>query len=130
MQRWVSDLNRCYRATRALHEQDFDPAGFEWVDFRDGDNSVISFLRKARSDASTALVVCNLTPVPRLGYVAGVPRGGYWRELLNSDAREYGGSGMGNLGGVHAAAVATHGRPCSVTLTLPPLSVLVLESAG
>jgi 1,4-alpha-glucan branching enzyme len=125
---WVRDLNRCYRATPALHEQDFDSAGFEWVDFHDADESVISFLRKARSDGSVALVVCNLTPVPRHGYLTGVPRGGYWRELLNSDAAAYGGSGMGNLGGVHATDVPAHGRPHSVTLTLPPLSVLVLES--
>jgi len=125
---WVRDLNRCYRATPALHEQDFDPAGFEWVDFRDGENSVISFLRKARSDDSMVLVVCNLTPVPRLNYLAGVPRDGWWREMLNSDAREYGGSGMGNMGGVHAAGVPVHGRPCSIALTLPPLSVLVFRS--
>jgi len=87
----------------------------------------VSFLRKARSDGSLVLVILNLTPVPRRNYLTGVPRGGYWRELLNSDAREYGGSGEGNLGGVHAAGIPAHGRPCSVALTLPPLSVLLLE---
>jgi 1,4-alpha-glucan branching enzyme len=127
---WVRDLNRYYRATPALHEQDFDAAGFEWVDFRDGEHSVLSFLRKARSDGSAVLVICNFTPLPRANYVVGVPGGGYWREALNSDAREYGGSGMGNLGGAHAVPVPAHGRPYSLTLTLPPLSVLLLESRG
>jgi 1,4-alpha-glucan branching enzyme len=124
----VRDLNRCYRAIPALYERDFDQGGFEWVDFRDGENSVVSFVRKARSDGSMVLAILNLTPVPRLNYVSGVPRGGYWREVLNSDAREYGGSGMGNLGGVHATAVSAHGRPCSIALTLPPLAVLLFES--
>ncbi|HKA44700.1 MAG TPA: 1,4-alpha-glucan branching protein GlgB [Burkholderiales bacterium] len=127
---WIRDLNRYYRATRALHEQDFEPGGFEWVDFRDGDNSVVSFLRKARSDASMVLVICNFTPIPRPSYVVGVPYAGYWREALNSDARDYGGSGMGNLGGAHAVPATAHGRPYSLTLTLPPLSVLLLENPG
>ena len=127
---WVRDLNRYYRATPALYEQDFDPGGFEWIDFRDGHNSVVSFLRKARSNGSVALVICNFTPVPRLNYVVGVPRGGYWREALNSDAGEYGGSGMGNFGGAHAVPVEAHGRPFSLALTLPPLSVLIFESQG
>jgi len=76
------------------------------------------------------LVICNLTPLPRANYVVGVPHGGYWCEALNSDAREYGGSGMGNLGGAHAVPVPAHGRPHSLTLTLPPLSVLLLENPG
>jgi 1,4-alpha-glucan branching enzyme len=126
----VRDLNRYYRATPALYEQDFDPGGFEWIDFRDSHNSVLSFIRKARSNRSVALVICNLTPVPRLNYVVGVPHGGYWREALNSDAGEYGGSGMGNFGGAHAVPVEAHGRPFSLALTLPPLSVIYFESQG
>jgi 1,4-alpha-glucan branching enzyme len=125
---WVRDLNRYYRATPALYEQDFDAAGFEWVDFHDAQHSVVSFLRKARSDGSLVLVVCNFTPEPRVNYLVGVPRGGYWREALNSDAREYGGSGLGNFGGAHAVPVEAHGRSHSLTLTLPPLAVLMLEN--
>jgi 1,4-alpha-glucan branching enzyme len=130
VQDWVRDLNRCYRGSPALYEQDFEPGGFEWIDFHDGQNSVLSFVRKARSDASLMLVILNLTPVPRLNYVVGVPRGGYWREALNSDAADYGGSGMGNLGGAHASDQPAHGRPHSLTITLPPLSVLYFENRG
>jgi 1,4-alpha-glucan branching enzyme len=127
---WVRDLNRYHRSAPALYEQDFDAAGFEWIDSNDAHNSVLSFIRKPRSAAPLVLAVCNLTPVPRQGYVLGVPRGGRWREVLNSDASFYGGSGMGNAGGVHAREEPMHGRPFSVALTLPPLSVLVFESEG
>ncbi|HEY6863089.1 MAG TPA: 1,4-alpha-glucan branching protein GlgB, partial [Burkholderiales bacterium] len=125
---WVRDLNRYHRSAPALYEQDFDSAGFEWIDHNDAQNSVLSYIRKPRSHAPTVLVVCNLTPVPRWGYVLGVPRGGWWREVLNSDASCYFGSGMGNAGGVHARAEAAHGRPFSLSLTLPPLSVVIFES--
>jgi 1,4-alpha-glucan branching enzyme len=125
---WVRDLNRYHRSAPALYEQDFDAAGFEWIDSNDAHNSVLSFIRKPRSAAPVVLAVCNLTPVPRPGYVLGVTRGGRWREVLNSDASCYGGSGVGNAGGVHARAEPMHGRPFSVMLTLPPLSVLLLES--
>ncbi|MEO8740472.1 MAG: 1,4-alpha-glucan branching protein GlgB [Casimicrobiaceae bacterium] len=121
--RWVSDLNARYRMEPALHEIDFDRAGFEWIDDRDSEASVIAFLRRSRN-GSPLLVVCNFTPVPRMNYVVGVPTGGRWRELLNSDAVVYGGSGMGNLGGVQSAPVAAHGRFHSLTMTLPPLSTL------
>ena len=123
LQRWVKDLNHLYRREPALHELDFDPAGFEWVDFRDAEKSIISFLRRGRR-GPPLLVVCNFTPVPRYGYRIGVPAGGYWREVLNSDAREYGGSGQGNLGGVWADPIPWHGRPFSLSLTLPPLGCL------
>jgi 1,4-alpha-glucan branching enzyme len=126
LQRWVADLNRLYRGEPALHEVDFDPAGFEWVDCHDADESVLSYLRRPRRGAPV-LVVCNFTPVPRHNYVVGVPCGGWWRELANSDAPLYGGSGMGNLGGVEAAPVPAHGRFHSLTLTLPPLSVVLLK---
>ena len=123
IQKWLADLNRCYRSEPALHELDCDPAGFEWIDCRDADSSIVSLLRKGRGGERMVLIVCNFTPVARLNYQVGVPRGGFWRELLNSDAREYGGSGLGNMGGVEAAPVAAHGRHFSLALALPPLSI-------
>ncbi len=127
MQSWVRDLNRCYRDTPALYELDFSPDGFEWLDCSDAEASVIAFLRKARSHAGEVLVVCNFTPVVRESYRVGVPRGGLWRERLNSDAREYGGGGQGNLGTVEAAPLASHGHFHSLSLRLPPLGVLYLQ---
>ncbi|HPW18458.1 MAG TPA: 1,4-alpha-glucan branching protein GlgB [Candidatus Aminicenantes bacterium] len=127
VQRWVRDLNALYRREPALHELDFDPAGFEWVDFNDVDHSVISYLRKGRTTPDLVLVVCNFTPVARDDYRVGVPAGGTWKELLNSDAAEYGGTGRGNLGAVKAAARPQHGRSHSLRLTLPPLGVLVFK---
>jgi 1,4-alpha-glucan branching enzyme len=130
LRRWVRDLNRLYRAERALHETDFDPAGFEWVDCGDADQSVISFLRKARTTGDLLLVAANFTPVPRHDYLLGVPRGGRWEEVLNGDSREYGGSGMGNLGGVNAKDAPMHGRSRSVRVTLPPLAAVVFRRRG
>jgi 1,4-alpha-glucan branching enzyme len=127
VQRWVRDLNHFYRATPALYEQDFAQDGFEWVDCNDADSSVLSFLRKDHSRGTVLLVICNFTPVLRSNYRVGVPRGGTWRECLNSDARDYGGSGQGNQGAVVADDHSTHGRPHSLTLTLPPLGVLFLS---
>ena len=126
MQRWIADLNRVYRAEPALYEVDFDPAGFEWIDASDHVSSTLSYLRRSR-DGQMVLVLCNFTPVPRHNYVVGVPAAGYWREIANSDAREYGGSGMGNLGGATTQPVPAHGRMQSLTLTLPPLSTLLLK---
>jgi 1,4-alpha-glucan branching enzyme len=128
IKRWVADLNACYRATPALYEVDFDRAGFEWIDNNDSEASVLSFLRKSRA-GTPLVVVCNFTPLPRHNYVVGAPHGGFWRERLNSDAGIYGGSGIGNLGGVEAAPVSAQGRSHSLTLTLPPLAVLFLEPA-
>jgi 1,4-alpha-glucan branching enzyme len=130
LQRWVADLNRLYRAEPALYEVDFDQAGFEWIDCHDAEESVIGFVRKPRGAGSPVLVACNFTPRPRPNYVLGVPRVGFWRELLNSDATLYGGSGMGNFGGAESAPVAAHGRFHSVTLTLPPLTVIFLKHEG
>jgi 1,4-alpha-glucan branching enzyme len=127
LQHWVADLNRLYRSEPALHERDLHPSGFEWVDCNDADSSVISLLRKGQSPEEVVLIVCNFTPVPRLNYRVGAPSGGYWRELLNSDAVEYGGSGWGNLGGVEAAPIPLHGRSHSLTLTLPALSALYFK---
>lgn len=128
MQRWIEQLNRIYSEQPALHHLDNEPAGFEWIDCNDNSGSTISLLRKGGSPTQTIVVVCNFTPVPRQNYSLGVPSGGYWRELLNSDAKEYGGSGMGNLGGVHAFQEPAHGRPYSIKLTLPPLGALFLKA--
>jgi len=128
VQAWMEQLNRFYRHEPAMHVLDNEPAGFEWVDANDNATSTISLLRKSESPQDTVLVVCNFTPVPRIGYRVGVPHGGYWRELLNSDAREYAGSGMGNLGGVQAEEIPTHGRPFSLKLTLPPLAALFFKA--
>jgi 1,4-alpha-glucan branching enzyme len=126
VQRLVGELNALYRHENALHEIDFAAQGFEWVENRDAHTTVISFLRKPRQ-GPPVLVVCNLTPVPRNNYQLGVPAPGRWRELLNTDSRDYGGSGWGNLGGVESAPITSHGRRHTLTLTLPPLAVLVLK---
>ena len=126
VRRLVADLNRLYRHEPALHELDFSGEGFEWIEAHDADRTVLVFLRKSRRGA-TLLVACNLTPLPREHYVVGVPLPGFWREALNTDARDYGGSGWGNLGGVETQARGSHGRPHSVSLTLPPLSTLFLR---
>ncbi len=123
LQNWVADLNRIYRSEPAMHELDFDWQGFDWIDCNDSDQSVISLVRKGKSQEEVVLVVCNFTPVPRYDYRIGVPTGGFWRELLNSDAGDYGGSGLGNFGGVHADEISHHGQPYSVNLNLPPLAI-------
>jgi 1,4-alpha-glucan branching enzyme len=127
MEKWVADLNRLYQAEPALHELDCNPAGFEWVDAHDADASVLTFLRKGRAAEALMLVVCNVTPLVRGSYRVGVPCGGFWKERLNSDGWEYGGSGVGNLGGVEAAAEPCHERPWSLSLTLPPLAVCFFQ---
>jgi 1,4-alpha-glucan branching enzyme len=126
VQRLVRELNHLYRSASALHALDFSWDGFEWIDCNDGESSVITFLRKSGT-GEMMLVVCNFTPVVRTDYRVGVPCGGYWRERLNSDAIEYGGSGIGNFGGVEAAPLAAHGRFHSLALRLPPLGVLFLS---
>ncbi|MBX9811276.1 MAG: 1,4-alpha-glucan branching protein GlgB [Burkholderiales bacterium] len=128
VQRWISDLNRLYRNEPALHELDFAAEGFEWIDCDDWRTSVVSFVRKARRGGDLILAVCNFTLIPRENYAVGVPRAGYWREVLNSDAEIYGGSGMGNFGGVEAAPVGAHGRDHSLSVTLPPLAVVFFKS--
>ena len=130
IRRWIEDLNRLYRGEPALHTLDCDPNGFEWVDANDADQSVFSFIRKGTGGARPILVVLNATPVVRRNYRAGVPCGGFWREVLNGDAPEYGGSGQGNLGGVEAAPLPGHGREWSLSLTLPPLAAIFLRCDG
>src|SRR5260221_42263 len=126
LQRWVADLNRAYCDKPALHQLDFERRGFEWIDNHDSDNSILTFLRLGE-DGRAALVACNFTPVVRYAYRVGVPCAGTWREILNSDAPFYGGSGVGNMGSVVAESVAWHGREHSALLTLPPLAMVVLE---
>jgi 1,4-alpha-glucan branching enzyme len=128
LQHWLKDLNQLYREAPALYQRDFTSDGFEWVDLHDWQSSIVSYLRYGSDRRDCLLVVCNLTPVVRDNYRVGVPRGGYWRERLNSDAALYGGGNLGNGGGVHANPVAAHGRFQSLNLLLPPLSVLVFEA--
>jgi 1,4-alpha-glucan branching enzyme len=130
LQRWVQDLNQLYRNEVALHEQDFEPAGFEWIDCNDTLQSALSMMRKAYSTDDVVVVVLNFTPVPRHNYRVGVPRDGFWREVLNSDAQDYGGSGQGSLGGVEASPISAHGYPYSLNLSLPPLAAVYFKYAG
>jgi 1,4-alpha-glucan branching enzyme len=123
--RLLAHLNRSYRDVPALHAGDHRDDGFEWIDADDAPQSVLSFLRRA--DGSEVACVFNFTPVPRHNYRLGVPRAGRWRELVNTDAVDYGGSGQGNLGGVEATLAGCHGRPYSLVLTLPPLAAVFLE---
>jgi len=125
VQQLVGDLNRVYRERSELHELDVDPAGFQWVDTSDAESSVMSWLR-LDSEGNTALCIFNATPVAREHYRIGVPVRGFWRELINTDAEAYGGSGVGNLGGVETAPIPLHGREWSVSVTLPPLGMLLL----
>jgi 1,4-alpha-glucan branching enzyme len=127
VQRFIRDLNRCYRAERSLHCLDFSPDGFEWIDADDAEQSIIVFLRKSPGADAPLLVVCNFTPVPRENFLVGVAQPGYWREILNSDSRDYGGAGWGNLGGIQSGPVGAHGRTESLTLTVPPLAMVVLR---
>ena len=129
LQRWVRDLNHFYRNHPPLYEKDFTPDGFEWIDFKDADNSIISYIRKGANPDDEILIVCNFTPVSRQGYRVGVPREGFWQEVLNSDAKEYGGSGWGNFGGMHADPIPFHGKLHSLFVSLPPLSITIFERA-
>ena len=123
----VRDLNHLYQREPSLHEIDFDPAGFQWIDANDHENSVISFIRRARRHEDFTIMVVNFTPVPRHGYRVGVPQPGWYAELLNTDAAMYGGSNMGNGGGVNAEPVPSHGHPWSLSLVLPPLGSVLLK---
>lgn len=128
LQRWVEDLNRMYQREPALHELDFSAGGFEWIDCNDSQQSTLSLIRRGCAAGDLMIVVFNFTPVPRLNYRIGAPRGGGWREVLNSDAKDYGGSGWGTMGGVTAAPVPFHGRPYSITMALPPLAVIFFKN--
>ncbi len=130
VKRWVEDLNRVYRQEPALYELDFDQAGFQWIDCTDVDHSVVSFLRRGQSTDNIILVVANFTPETHPNYRVGAPRGGFWQELLNSDAPLYGGSGQGNFGGLETSPIPYHGHAESLNLTLPPLAVVFFKSEG
>ena len=125
--RWLRDLNMLYSEQPALHELDRDAAGFEWIDCKDFERSILSFIRRGRNPAELLVFACNFTPVPRQHYLIGVPQDGHWQEVLNSDAPLYGGSGQGNFGGLIAAPNPVHGRPFSLSMTLPPLGVVVFK---
>ena len=127
VQRFVRDLNRLYREVPALHQVDFGWQGFDWIDFRDCEHSVVSFLRRSDNPRGEILAVLNFTPELHISYRLGVPEGGEYEELLNSDATEYCGSGAGNLGRIRAEPVASHGHEHSLSLTVPPLSAIVLR---
>jgi 1,4-alpha-glucan branching enzyme len=130
VQRLSRDLNAAYRAHAALWEQDASPDGFRWIDANDAQGNVLSFLRFPLADSAEAgrVVACiaNFSAVPHLGYKVGLPVAGRWREVINTDAIVYGGSGTGNLGGIEAEAEPWHGLPASASITVPPLGVLWL----
>lgn len=127
VQNFVRDLNHLYKEDAALHELDFQSSGFEWIDCSDYEKSVVSFLRYSKEHKECLMIVCNFTPVVRHDYRVGVPVGGYWKEILNSDSTSYGGSGVGNLGGVEAWHTNEHGKDYTLSVTLPPLAMLVFK---
>jgi 1,4-alpha-glucan branching enzyme len=129
VQQLVKDLNRIYRNDPSLYEVDFEPSGFQWMDCSDWEQSVITFCRFSRNQERLLLCACNFTPVARTGYRVGVPRPGYYREVLNTDAALYGGGDVGNSGGVSSEPTPWHGQPHSVVLTLPPLAAVWLVPA-
>ncbi|MCL5097816.1 MAG: alpha amylase C-terminal domain-containing protein, partial [Candidatus Omnitrophica bacterium] len=122
LQRWLEDLNQFYRSEPAMHVHDCQPEGFQWINCDDAEQSTLSWLRLDGQEP--VLVLVNFTPVVRHSFRVGVPRGGFWREALNSDAQDYGGSGQGNYGGVDAAPFCWHNQPCFLTITLPPLAAV------
>jgi 1,4-alpha-glucan branching enzyme len=130
MQRFVADLNKLYQREAALWELDYDHTGFFWMDCSDVENSILSFVRQSSDGRSQILVIMNLTPVSRFGYRIGLPRGGRWSEVVNSDAQDYGGGNLGNLGGVTADEYKVHGQPFSAEFTLPPLSIVAFKAEG
>ena len=127
VQKWIRDLNTLYRNEPALFRGDFSQDGFEWIDLHDSEQSTLTFLRKNLDGDELVLVTCNFTPLVRNNYRIGVSRKGFWREISNSDARDYGGSGHGNLGGVSTVPVPFHGREHSISITLPPISILFFK---
>ena len=122
---WIRDLNSLYRNEGVLYSTDYDPKGFEWIDFGDAEKSIIAFLRS--DGKSLILAACNFTPEPRYEYRIGVPYSGYWSEILNSDSHIYGGTGHGNFGGIEAEKIQHHGRPFSLMVTLPPLCCIIFK---
>ena len=130
IRRFVGDLNRIYREQPAMHEVDFSGEGFRWIQADDAHNSVFAYLRMAKNPEDFLVVVGNFTPVVREDYHVGVPRGGFYTEILNSDAEIYGGTNTGNVGGVATKPVGHHGFEQSISLTLPPLAMIVLKPSA
>lgn len=128
VQQWVADINKLYRNEPALYEYDCNGQGYEWIDCQDSEQSILCFMRKGKEPKDYVLVVCNFTPVPRWNYRVGVPHGGFWKELLNSDGLIYGGSDMGNMGGRYSDDHYHHGRQHSISITVPPLSVVIFKA--
>jgi 1,4-alpha-glucan branching enzyme len=128
LQQWVRDLNACYRAEPALYERDDSPEGFEWIDCSDHEGNVVSFVRRSADRSNVVLFACNFAAIPRYDYRIGAPASGAWTEILNSDAEVYGGSGVGNFGSVDALEAPSHGRPFSLSLTLPPLGIVAFRA--
>jgi 1,4-alpha-glucan branching enzyme len=127
MQKWVKDVNKVYKQEAALFEDDNSWNGFEWIDCNDSDNTVLSFLRKSPSTNETIVCVYNFNPVPKRNYKVGVPKSGYWKEILNSDSENYFGSNIGNLGGVNTYDYSTHARPYTIEISLPPLAAVFFK---
>ncbi len=125
LQQWIKELNEKYRQLPALYEQDFVNEGFRWIDANDSQNSVLSFARYSKDSKNVVIVVCNMTPMPRYNYRVGVPEEGTWTEILNSDGKNYGGSGQGNLGGVETVPVPYHNEDYSINITIPPLGIVI-----
>ena len=128
MQRFMKDLNSVYKRHAALHECDFEPEGFEWIDANDATNSIFSFVRYNKKKNKAVLVVANFTPIPRYNYRVGVPEDKPWTEILNSDAKHYGGSGMGNFGKAETNPVKFHGKEQSVNIVIPPLGIVMFAN--
>jgi 1,4-alpha-glucan branching enzyme len=127
MRKWVQDLNFTYQREPSLHEVDFEGSGFTWIDCNDNENSVVSMIRRARNPQDFTVMLVNFTPVPRHDYRVGVPEPGWYRELLNSDGEMYGGSNMGNGGGVHTEPIPSHGYEQSLNVIVPPLGFVMFK---
>ena len=128
LQQFVTDLNHLYQTEPAMHQVDFSWEGFEWINFRDVDKSIIAFERRAADSTQRLVVICNFTPIPRSGYRVGVPFAGFYTEVMNSDAAAYGGSNVGNSGGLPSDPIPWDKRPHSILITLPPLGVVIFKA--
>ena len=127
IRRLIGDLNYLYRTEKSLYETDFNSEGFSWIQCDDSKNSVFAFQRNSNDKEEHVIVIANFTPVPREGYRIGVPKAGFYHEIINSDAKIYGGSNMGNAGGVYSEKISSHGKDDSITLNLPPLGLLIMK---
>jgi 1,4-alpha-glucan branching enzyme len=125
--KYVRDMNQLYRREPALHQLDFEWQGFEWIDCHNHDDSVLAYIRRAKDPSDYLVICCNFTPVPRLNHRLGVPERCWYEEISNGDSTYYGGSNLGNGPGVMAEDHSSHGRPCSIELTLPPLATTVFK---